>query len=102
MSFQDDLIAKYADKVTPEHRMAMEAVGFTRQVLSSQREYFQELVDAEHRIHSVGIVVDPTLYRDALYSDGLKQQIRMCKAALAFLNEIDAIAAEIQAKGDQS
>lgn len=102
MSFQNDLIAKYADKVTPEHRMAMEAVGFARQLLSSQREYFQKLVDAENRIHSVGIVLDPTLYRDVLYSVGLKQQVRMCKAALSFLNEIDAVAADIAAKGGDS
>lgn len=86
---------KYLDKVSPEHKMAMEAIGVMRQILGQHREQFETLLKAEQDMHSFGGMLDPTLYRDMLYSESFKQQTRLVKAALTFLNEVDAVAKEV-------
>jgi hypothetical protein len=91
-----DPAEKYRDKVSPEHRMAMEAIGFMRQILGQHRGQFETLLEAEQRSHSMGMILDPTLYRDMIYSKSFAQQIRLVKAAVAFLNEVDAVANEIE------
>lgn len=91
----DDLTAKYADKVTPEHRMAFEMIGTARMLLDMNRDYYEKLVDARQRVDSVGIVLDPTLYRDVLWSKSVAQQVRLAEAALAFLRAADAVADEV-------
>ncbi len=96
MSYQQDIIEKYAKHVTPEHRMAMQAIGLFRNMLAQHREQFEALVKAERDMHNFGGMIDPTLYRDMLHSDSIKQQLRLVKAALAFLDEIDAVAAEVE------
>lgn len=86
---------KYRDKVSTEHQVAMQAIGLMRHMLGQQREHFESLLKAERNMHDVGGLLDPTLYRDMIYSKGFAQQIRLVKAALAFLDELDAVAAEI-------
>ena len=93
---QAALLEKYADKVTPEHQMAIEAIALFRQLLGQHRPQFEALVKAEQDLHSFGGLIDPTLYRDMLYSKSLKLQLRMVKAALIFLDEIDAVAKEVE------
>ena len=96
----DDTAEKYRDKVDPAHQMAMEAIGFMRQILGQHREKFAALLKSEQDMHSFGGMIDPTLYRDMIYSKSFAQQIRLVKAAVAFLNEVDAVAAEIAPPGD--
>lgn len=86
---------KYRDKVAPEHRMAMEAIGIMRMMLAPHRAQFEKLVDAEHRMHSIGHILDPTLYRDMIQSKNFALQLRLVQAALTFLKTIDEVAAEI-------
>ena len=88
--------AKYADRVSPEHEMAMQAIGIFRQLMGQHREQFEKLLKAESDMQSFGHILDPTLYRDMLYSKNFARQIRLVHAALAFLNEVDAVAAEIE------
>jgi len=90
-----DPALKYADKVSPEHKMAMEAIGFMRQILSQHRPQFEALLKANRDMSNFGGMLDPTLYRDMLYSKSFDQQIRLVEAALAFLNSVDAVAQEI-------
>lgn len=91
----NDPALKYADKVSPEHKMAMEAIGIFRQMIGQHREQFEALIKSERYMHDVGGLLDPTLYRDMIYSKSFAQQMRLVKAALAFLDECDAVAAEI-------
>ena len=93
---QQHLLSKYADRVTPEHRMAMEAIGLFRAMLSQHRPQFEALVKAEEDMHSFGGLINPTLYRDMLYSNSLKLQLRLVKAAIVFLDEIDTVAKEVE------
>lgn len=86
----------YRDKVDPSHKMAMDAVCFMRQLLGPHREQLQKLIDSERQMHSVGHILDPTLYRDMIYSKSFEQQMRLARAALAFLDEADAVAAELK------
>lgn len=90
-----DPATKYADQVAPEHKMAMQAIAFMRQILGQHREQFDKLIASEQHMHNVGGLLDPTLYRDMIYSDSFKQQMRLVRAAVSFLNEVDAVAAEI-------
>jgi hypothetical protein len=91
-----DPVEKYRDKVSPEHKMAMEAIGIMRSLLSQHREQFDKLLKAESDMHNFGGMLDPTMYRDMLYSKSFGQQLRLVKAAVAFLDEVDAVAKEIE------
>jgi hypothetical protein len=90
-----DPAVNYRDQVDPRHKMAMEAIGFMRQILGQHREQFNALLKSERHMHDVGGLLNPTLYRDMLYSKSFEQQLRLVRAAVAFLNEVDAVANEI-------
>ena len=90
-----DPAEKYRTNVSPEHRVSMEAIGFARLLLAQHRAGYDAFIKAEQDMHSFGGMFDPTLYRDMLYSQSFKQQVRLVKAAVAFLNEVDAIAQAI-------
>ena len=86
-----DPAEKYRDKVDPQHKMAMEAIVFMAQVLEPHREQFEKLLKAERDMHSVGAILNPTLYRDMIYSKSFAQQMRLVKAAVQFLDEVAAV-----------
>lgn len=86
----------YRDKVDPSHKLAMEAVGFMRQLLGPHREQFEKLLESERQMHNVGHILDPTLYKDMIYSKSFEHQLRLVRAALTFLNEADAVASEFK------
>lgn len=77
------------------HKMAMDAVGFAAQILTPQAEYLGELIEAERSMHSYMHITDPTLYQRALHNRGLAQQVRLARAALAFILEVQAVKAEL-------
>jgi hypothetical protein len=85
---------KYADKVAPEHRMAMEAIGFAAQILTPQAEQLGKFLEAERTSHSSLHITDPTLYRDMINSKNFDLQIRMARAAMSFILEIQKIKEE--------
>lgn len=89
---------KYRDKVTPEFELSMQAIGMSRNFLQRSRKEYEALVESAERIHSVGIVIDPTLYRDTLYSQQYKDNLALTKAALDFLKATDEIFARMQAE----
>ena len=93
---QQHLLSKYADRVTPEHRMAMEAIGMMRMILAQHRPQFEALLKSKDYMDNIGGLLDPTLYRDMLYSNSFTQQLRLVRAALDFLNAVDAVAKEIE------
>lgn len=92
-----DPALKYRDRVAPEHELAMQAVGMARMMLNAEHVRPQlELLDtSERHAHSVGHIMDPTMYRDMINSKSFAQQMRLVRAALAFLRETDAVAADI-------
>jgi hypothetical protein len=85
-----------SDKLDPRHKMAMDAIGFLYQMLAQHRQQFEALLKAESDMHSFGGIIDPTLYRDMLYSKSFKQQLRLVRAALKFLDETEAVKAELE------
>lgn len=89
---------KYRDQVDLNHRMAMDAVSFSFQLLEPHTGQIQAFLEAERQSHSIGMVLDPTLYRDQIYSRNFARQIRMANAALAFIREIGAIRNDIAAE----
>lgn len=88
MSFADDAI----------HKMAFDAIGLAAQLLTPQADYLGKLIDAERRMHSYAHITDPTLYKAAIHSKGLAQQIVLAKAAVAFVLAVQGVKDEI-AKG---
>lgn len=91
-----DQAEKYRDRLDPLHKAAMDAIGFMHQVLALHRKQFTALLDAERQMHGVGMVLDPTLYRDMIYSKSFKQQIRLVRAAVSFLDTVDDVKAELE------
>jgi len=76
--------------------MAMDAIGFAAQMLATQVGTLAALVDAERQMHSYMHITDPTLYIKAMYDKGLKQQVRLAEAALAFVREVQTVKAECE------
>lgn len=74
-----------------EHKMALEAIGFAAQVLASHKERYELLIESERNMHSIGHILDPTLYRDMIHSKNFEWQMRLVRAALAFLREFEAV-----------
>lgn len=89
-----DTGAKYRDKVTPEVKMAFETIAFAADMVGPWVPVYQETIDAEQRMHSVGHILDPTMYRDMIWSKNFALTLRMAKAAVAFHKEIEAVREE--------
>ena len=83
------------------HRMAFDAIGFAAQLLTPQADYLGRLIESERSMHSYLHITDPTLYRAAIHSKGLAQQLKLAKAALAFILEVQAVKADL-GKNDTS
>ena len=81
--------------MSAEHKMAMEAIGFAAQLLTPQADTLAALVKAEQSMHSHLHITDPTLYIRASNSDGLRQQVELAKAALAFILAVQKVKAEL-------
>lgn len=79
----------------PLHKLAMDAIGFAAQILTPQAETLEALIDAERSMHSYMHITDPTLYRRAINSDGLRQQVELAKAALSFIRAVEKVKSEI-------
>lgn len=77
------------------HKMAMDAIGLAAQLLTPQAETLEALVKAERDMHSFMHITDPTFYKKALSSKSLALQVRMAKAALAFIVEIQSVKDEL-------
>lgn len=81
-----------------EHKMALDAIGLAAQILTPQADYLGRLVEAERQMHSHLHITDPTLYRQALHSDGLRQQVELAKAALGFILAVQVVKDEIEGR----
>lgn len=93
----NDPATHYRDRVDPEHRLAMEAIGMARMMLDQHRERYEVLIKARSDADAFGHILNPTLYRDMIHSKSFEQQMRLVRAAQAFLRETDAVAKEIGA-----
>ena len=76
--------------------MAMDAIGFAAQLLTPQSDALAALIEAERSMHSSLHITDPTLYMRAIHDKGLQQQVRLAKAALAFILEVQAVKDELR------
>lgn len=85
----------------PKHKIAMDAIGFAAQILTPQAEQYRALIEAERSMHNSLHITDPTLYREALNSRSLQQQIALCKAAIAFVLAVQSVKGEIKLRADQ-
>lgn len=82
------------------HKMAMDAIGLAAHLLTPQADAIGALVRAERDMHSFLHITDPTLYIRASNDRGLQHQVRLAKAALAFILEVQAVKAEISGVRD--
>jgi hypothetical protein len=82
-----------------QHKMAFDAIGFAAQLLTPQADTLAALIEAEMQMHSYMHITDPTLYRRAIHDKGLAQQVRLAKAALAFVLEVQAVKDELTGAG---
>lgn len=94
--FERMIIEKYADKVSPVHRAALQAIGMARMLLNQHEGAYRELIESRDWMDSIGGLLDPTFYRDVLYSKNLARQIRLVKVTLAFLKEVNEVAKEVE------
>lgn len=74
---------------------AMDAVGMAGMLLTPHSEALGRLVEADKKMHSFMHITDPTMYRDAINSDSLRQQVDLAKAAIAFILAVQAAKNEL-------
>ena len=89
-----DLAEKYRNNVSTEHKLAMDTIGFLYQTLKAVKPHLETLLEAERQMHNIGHILDPTLYRDMIYSKSFQAQIKVARAALQFVNAVDEVAAD--------
>ena len=95
MSLEQDILDRYKAKTDPEHRLALDAIAFASQLMGNYRERYDGLLKAEQHMHNVGGLINPTMYRDMLYSKNFAAQTKLVKAALVFLDAVDAVKKEL-------
>ncbi len=78
-----------------EHKMMMDAIGFAAQLLGPQAGVMRRLIRADQSMHSFMHITDPTMYIKAINSDGLRQQVHLAKAALAFVEAVNEVKSEL-------
>ena len=86
-----DPAEKYRDKISPEHKVAMDTLMFMYQVLLPHRDQFAGLINAAENMHNSGFITDPTLYLEMINSKSFEHQLRLARAGLAFINECEAV-----------
>jgi len=85
------------EKAKFEHKMAMDAIGFAAQLLTPQASTLAALVEAERTMHSYLHITDPTLYRQALNNKDFDYQVRLARAALAFVLAVQEVKSDLLA-----
>ena len=71
------------------HKLAMESVGLIRTCLNVQRPVFQALLEAEKEAH------DDSQHSAILHDKSFSMQLKLVKACLKFLDELDVLAEEV-------
>lgn len=82
--------------VDPRYKMAIEAIGFAAQLLTPNHQIYADLIRQEREMHNSLHITDPTLYIKALNSKSLDRQLKLTRAALAFIVAIQEVKAEIE------
>lgn len=82
-------------EVDMRHKAAMDAIGLLGQLLQMHRPAMEALVKSHRDMDSFGAILNPTLYRQMIYSKSLDQQLRLVKAALSFMAVLDEVKAEL-------
>lgn len=74
-------------------KMAFDAIAFAAATIAQHRDFYQKLDEQRRYMDNVGGLLDPTLYRNVLYSKVFEGNKAAADAALAFLRAIEAIPA---------
>lgn len=89
-----DRIAEIAEA----HAQAMQAVGLAAQVLTPNHDAFARLIESNRAVNETGWLTDPTLFRQAAGNKNLDQQVRLARAALAFILAVQEVKGELAAE----
>lgn len=95
-----DPASKYRDKVDPHHKLMMDTILQAHHWIALHREGLAAFIEAERRAHSIGHITDPTLYRDMINSKSFAQQIKIARAAQAFIASVDEVIAAASVQAD--
>lgn len=77
------------------HKMAFDAVGFAAQLLTPQADYLGKLIEAERSMHSHMHITDPTFYRRAMNDKNLAAQVKLARAAVAFVLAVQEVKGDL-------
>lgn len=86
--------------VDPRYKLAMEAIGFAAQLMTPNHQIYADLIRQEREMHSSLHIIDPTTYIKALNSKSLDRQLKMARAALAFILAIQEVKADLAKDAD--
>lgn len=86
-----DTAEKYRDKLDPDHKMAMDMAIRAYATVKMVEAQLRKVHDAERQSHSIGHIVDPTLYRDQINSKSFADQMKIINAALSFIAAMDEV-----------
>lgn len=77
------------------YKTAMDSIGFAAQLLTPQTETLAALVKAESQMHNILHITDPTLYIKASNSKNLAAQVKLARAALAFVLAVQEVKSDL-------
>jgi hypothetical protein len=99
----DPITEKYAKegkRDAPATWAALECIAMLRIVLGQHREAMELLVEKDKQMDNIGGLLHPSLYRDMISSPNYKANIRLVKATLKYLDEIDEVT-EVLRRGSE-
>ena len=95
-----DPAEKYRDKIDPAHQIAMDTIVNSYHTMTLFRDHVTKTLEAERHSQSVGHILDPTLYRDAINSKSWRAQVQIMEATIRFLDDVAGAAETLAKKAD--
>lgn len=90
---------KYRDRLSTEHKMAMDTIAFAFQMLAPHMGQYLNVIAGNNAIESFGPVLSPTLFRDVTGSKSFAMQLKLMEAAVSFINACMDVGEELEKAG---
>ena len=84
------------------HKRAIEAILFAADLLGENLQVYENLIEAESRMHAAMPILDPTLYKQAIHSKNLKWQLELATATVSFISTARRVRAELAASNAEA
>lgn len=81
-------VAESAEEKTSRYTSAMAMAGIIKESVIAYEDDFSDMERDIERTHSVGAILDPTMYRDFLWDEGRQRNAKLVGCILRFVSDL--------------